>query len=110
MKKQSTTVMVGAVVLVPLVLALAGATLLTIGIVLVTHNNQMVGVCNSALGQIGQGFDASAAQQCGSAAHNTSIGTWLSITGVALLLIGSVKVRASRKIARTRNVTQVRAK
>lgn len=82
------------------VIGFAGTVLLIIGIVLATANSGLGNLCSSAIGQLGQAFDTTAAAQC---AHVSAEHTWggiLIVVGVAgyglTWLMGRKLVRRAR--------------
>ena len=107
MKKWYTTWMAGDVAVIPVALLTLGLVLGIIGLIVFSHSDQMNSACNSTLGQLGQGFDSSAAQQCASASHTTTVGSWLAALGLVSFIIGGVTLRNSIAIARARSRSTV---
>jgi hypothetical protein len=106
MKKWYMNWMAGDVAVIPIVLLALGLVVGIIGIVIFNHSDQLNNACNSTLGQLGQGFDSNAAQQCTSASHKTTGGAWLSVIGLVSAIVGGVTLRNSVAIVGARNLAR----
>jgi ABC-type polysaccharide transport system permease subunit len=106
MKKWYMTWMVGDVAVIPTALLAIGLVLGIIGLVIFNHSDQLNNACNSTLGQLGQGFDSNAAQQCTSASHKTTAGAWLAVIGLVSVIVGGRTLRNSVAIVGVRNLAR----
>jgi hypothetical protein len=71
-----------------------GLLLLVGGLILKHSQANMVAVCNSGLGQLGQAFDSNAANSCRAAQDLSSLGTAGIWVGAAMLIIAAVSLIA----------------
>lgn len=106
MKKWYMTWMVGDVAVIPIALLALGIVLGIVGLVIFNHSEQLNNVCNSALGQLGQGFDTNAAHQCTSASHQTTTGSWFFVLGLVSTIVGFKTWRNSVAIVRVCNLAR----